>query len=91
MVECLAYIQDVASSNLAMPIKEENFMEKLIKKLDEIFAKYGVAEEDIAEEEELRATERFGLFLVPGLLLVLLAGTLSRGRFAGRAARKAKV
>lgn len=49
MVECLAYIQDVASSNLAMPIKEENIMEKLIKKLDEIFAKYGVAEEDIAE------------------------------------------
>lgn len=49
MEECLAYIQDVASSNLAMPIKEENFMEKLIKKLDEIFAKYGVAEEDIAE------------------------------------------
>lgn len=49
MVECLAYIQDVASSTLAKPIKEENIMEKLIKKLDEIFAKYGVAEEDIAE------------------------------------------
>lgn len=49
MEEHLAYIQDVASSTLARPIKEENIMEKLIKKLDEIFAKYGVAEDDIAE------------------------------------------
>lgn len=32
-----------------MSTKEENFMEKLIKKLDEIFAKYKVAEDDIAE------------------------------------------
>ena len=48
-----------------------------------------VAEEDLAEEEELRATERFGWFLVPGLLLVLLAGMFSRGRFAGRTARRA--
>ena len=46
-----------------------------------------VAEEDIAEEEELRATERFGWFLVPGILLVLLAALFSRGRFAGRRAR----
>ena len=48
-----------------------------------------VAEEDLAEEEELRATERFGLFLVPGILLVLLAGALSRGRFAGSRTRAA--
>ena len=44
-----------------------------------------VAAKEQAEEEELRATERFGLFLAPGLLLVLLAACLSRGRFAGRA------
>ncbi len=50
-----------------------------------------VAAKEQAEEEELRATERFGVFLVPGLLLVLLAGMLSRGRFAGRTARKAAV
>ena len=48
-----------------------------------------VAAKEQAEEEELRATERFGIFLVPGLLLVLLAGMFSRGRFAGRVARKA--
>lgn len=47
-----------------------------------------VAAKEQAEEEELRATERFGLFLVPGLLLVLLAGMFSRGRFAGRTARQ---
>ena len=47
-----------------------------------------VAAKAQAEEEELRATERFGLVLVPGLLLVLLAGMLSRGRFAGRTARQ---
>ncbi|MBO7685174.1 MAG: VWA domain-containing protein, partial [Kiritimatiellae bacterium] len=46
-----------------------------------------VAEAERAEEEELRATERFGWFLVPGVLLVLLAAALSRGRFAGRRAR----
>ena len=46
-----------------------------------------VAAKEQAEEEELRATERFGVFLVPGLLLVLLAGGLSRGRFAGRRQR----
>jgi Ca-activated chloride channel family protein len=43
-----------------------------------------VAAKEQAEEEEMRATERFGIFLVPGLLLVLLAAFLSRGRFAGR-------
>ena len=48
-----------------------------------------VAEEDLAEEEELRATERFGLFLVPGIFLILLAAFFSRGRFAGRRARTA--
>ncbi len=46
-----------------------------------------VAAKEQAEEEELRATERFGWFLVPGLLLMLLAGCFSRGRFAGRNAR----
>ena len=50
-----------------------------------------VAEQDLAEEESLRATERFGWFLVPGLLLILLAGMFSRGRFAGRVARKVQV
>ncbi|MGN0853499.1 MAG: VWA domain-containing protein [Kiritimatiellia bacterium] len=48
-----------------------------------------VAVKEQAEEEELRATERFGLFLVPGLLLILVAGCFSRGRFAGRNVRKA--
>ncbi|MCQ2388234.1 MAG: VWA domain-containing protein [Kiritimatiellae bacterium] len=42
-----------------------------------------VAAKEQAEEEELRATERFGLFLVPGLSLVLAAAFFSRGRFAG--------
>jgi len=46
-----------------------------------------VAAKEQAEEEELRATERFGVFLVPGLLLVLLAALFSRGRFAGRTGR----
>ena len=48
-----------------------------------------VAAKEQAEEEELRATERFGLFLVPGLLLLLVAGLFSRGRFAGSSARAA--
>ena len=48
-----------------------------------------VEAKDEAEAEELRATERFGWFLVPGLLLVIAAGALSRGRFAGRCARAA--
>lgn len=47
-----------------------------------------VAAKEQAEEEELRATERFGWFLVPGLVLMLLAGGLSRGRFAGRNTRR---
>ena len=48
-----------------------------------------VAAKEQAEEEELRATERFGLFLVPGLVFVLLAALLSRGRFAGTAHKTA--
>lgn len=48
-----------------------------------------VAAKELAEEEELRATERFGVFLVPGTFLILLAACLSRGRFAGRCVRKA--
>jgi hypothetical protein len=47
-----------------------------------------VAAQEQAEEEELRATERFGIFLAPGLLLVLMAAFLSRGRFAGDLRRK---
>ncbi len=47
-----------------------------------------VAAKEQAEEEELRATERFGWFLVPGLVFMLLAGGLSRGRFAGRNTRR---
>ncbi|MDD6030354.1 MAG: VWA domain-containing protein [Kiritimatiellae bacterium] len=48
-----------------------------------------VAAKEQAEEEELRATERFGWFLVPGLLLMLVAGVFSRGRFAGSSTRAA--
>jgi len=48
-----------------------------------------VAAQEQAEEEELRATERFGLFLAPGLFLILLAAFFSRGRFAGRTTRLA--
>ena len=47
-----------------------------------------VAAQEQAEEEELRATERFGIFLAPGLLLVLVSAFLSRGRFAGDLRRK---
>ena len=46
-----------------------------------------VAAMEQAEEEEMRATERFGVFLVPGLLLVMAAAMLSNGRFAGRLVR----
>lgn len=46
-----------------------------------------VAAQEQAEEEELRATERFGVFLVPGLLLVMVAAMLSNGRFAGKRLR----
>jgi Ca-activated chloride channel family protein len=47
-----------------------------------------VAAKEQAEEEELRATERFGFFLVTGLLLLLSAALLSRGRFSGSVRRK---
>lgn len=46
-----------------------------------------VAAKEQQEEEELRATERFGLFLAPGLFLLLCAGMFSHGRFAGRVTR----
>ncbi len=49
-----------------------------------------VAAKEMAEEEELRATERFGVFLAPGLLLLLAAAALSNGRFAGRPTRAAR-
>ena len=48
-----------------------------------------VAAKEQAEEEELRATERFGIFLVPGLFLMLVAAFFSRGRFGGRVTRAA--
>jgi Ca-activated chloride channel family protein len=47
-----------------------------------------VAAKEQAEEEEMRATERFGVFLVPGLVLLLVAAFLSRGRFSGSVRRK---
>ena len=50
-----------------------------------------VAAKEQAEEEELRATERFHLFLIPGLFLVIMAAACSRGRFAGRTSRNAAV
>jgi Ca-activated chloride channel family protein len=46
-----------------------------------------VAMKEQAEEEEMRATERFGYFLVPSLVFILLAASLSRGRFAGKQGR----
>ena len=49
-----------------------------------------VAAKEQAEEEEMRATERFGVFLLPGLLLLLAAASFSRGRFAGERLRKAQ-
>ena len=57
--------------------------------LGAIYRKYlrQVAAKEQAEEEELRATERFGIFLVPGLFLMLVAAFFSRGRFAGRLGR----
>ena len=42
-----------------------------------------IAMKEQAEEEEMRATERFGFFLVPALAFILLAACFSRGRFAG--------
>lgn len=47
-----------------------------------------VAAKEQAEEEELRATERFGFFLVPGLSLLLFAALFSRGRFSGSVRRR---
>lgn len=39
-----------------------------------------VAAKEQAEEEELRLTERYGIFLVPGILSLVAAGCLSKGR-----------
>ncbi|MBO5941621.1 MAG: VWA domain-containing protein [Kiritimatiellae bacterium] len=47
-----------------------------------------VAAKEQAEEEEIRATERFGFFLVPGLVLLFAAAFLSRGRFNGSVRRE---
>jgi Ca-activated chloride channel family protein len=49
-----------------------------------------VAAKEQAEEEEMRATERFGFFLAPGLALLLAAAFLSRGRFSGSVRRKTR-
>ncbi|MBR1870971.1 MAG: VWA domain-containing protein [Kiritimatiellae bacterium] len=48
-----------------------------------------VAAKEQSAEEELRATERYGLFLVPGILCLAGAGALSRGRFASRGRKRA--
>jgi Ca-activated chloride channel family protein len=48
-----------------------------------------VAAKEQAEEEELRATERFAIFLAPGLGLLLAAAMFSRGRFRGGCGRMA--
>jgi Ca-activated chloride channel family protein len=48
-----------------------------------------VAAKEQAEEEELRATERFAVFLAPGLGLLLAAAMFSRGRFRGGCGRMA--
>lgn len=50
-----------------------------------------VAMKEQAEEEEMRATERFGYFLIPALLFVILSACFSRGRFAGRQVNKSGV
>lgn len=42
-----------------------------------------VAAKEQAAGEEMRATERFGYFLIPGILFILAAASLSKGRFAG--------
>ena len=47
-----------------------------------------VAAKEQAAEEEMRATERFGIFLAPGLMLLTAAAFLSHGRFAGELRRK---
>ena len=60
--------------------------------LGSIFRKYlnQMVEADLAEEGVELAGERFGWFLVPGLVLLLMAALFSRGRFAGRVARKVR-
>ena len=58
--------------------------------LGAIFRKYlsQLVEADLAEEGVELAGERFGWFLVPGMVLLLMAALFSRGRFAGRVVRK---
>ena len=60
--------------------------------LGAIFRKYlsQMVEADLAEEGIARAAERFGWFLVPGIFLLLVAASFSRGRFAGRIARNVR-
>ena len=69
-----------------VPLATANTVETTLGAIYRRFLSH-VAEETRAEEEELRATERFGWFLVPGICFVLLAALFSRGRFAGRRAR----
>ena len=77
-----------ASGGRYVPLATAGTAETTLGSIYRRFLRQVQAKEE-AEAEEQRATERFGFFLVPGLLLVLLAGSLSRGRFAGRSSRMA--
>ena len=77
-----------ASGGRYVPLATAGTAETTLGAIYRRFLRQVQAKEE-AEAEEQRATERFGFFLVPGLLLVLLAGMLSRGRFAGRCSRAA--
>lgn len=75
-----------ASGGRYVPLATAGTAETTLGAIYRRFLRQVQAKEE-AEAEEQRATERFGFFLVPGLLLVLLAGMFSRGRFAGRCSR----
>lgn len=77
-----------ASGGRYVPLATAGTAETTLGSIYRRFLRQVQAKEE-AEAEEQRATERFGFFLVPGLLLVLAAGALSRGRFAGRTSRAA--
>ena len=77
-----------ASGGRYVPLATAGTAETTLGAIYRRFLRQVQAKEE-AEAEEQRATERFGFFLVPGLLLVLLAGMFSRGRFAGRCSRAA--
>lgn len=75
-----------ASGGRYVPLATAGTAETTLGAIYRRFLRQVQAKEE-AEAEEQRATERFGFFLVPGLILVLLAGMFSRGRFAGRCSR----